>query len=310
MRSLNRAGSARARVRAIWRPFLAAALLAAALAGYPVTAASAAAAAPAATSATAAPIAGGCSYEPVDGTFEWVCQDTTTIPGQPGAGGGGGGGGKSDCTLTPLSQAQASFLGLQWPPPKGDTWEAITCPGNQAFGGVVLVGGAAAAAPAVTPQQLLQIAIGELHVPVPQPQTAPPRGKDGLVGLPEWFWVANWRPVHVTVAVGDVWARATATPEQLTLNPGGGLSDLTCRGPGSVYNAKLPLSAQHTDCSYTYGQPSAGQPGNAYQASVTVSWNISWVGSGGAGGQVAAGVTSNAPFTLRVAAGEALVTSG
>jgi hypothetical protein len=305
MRSLNRAGSGRASGRAIFRPVLAAALLAGALAGYPLTAA---AAAPATTSATAAPVAGGCSYQLVDGSYEWVCQDTTTIPGQPG-GGGGGGGGKSDCTLTPLSQGQASFLGLQWPPPKGDTWEAITCPGNQAFGGVALVG-AGAAAPAVTPQQLLQIAIGELHVPVPEPQTAPPRGKDGLVGLPEWFWVANWRPVHVTVAVGPVWARATATPEQLTFSPGGGLSNLTCRGPGTVYRPALPLSAQHTDCSYTYGQPSAGQPGNAYQASVTVSWNISWVGSGGAGGEVAAGVTSNAPFTLRVAAGEALVTSG
>jgi hypothetical protein len=302
MRSVNREGRGRARGTVIWRPLLAAAMLAA-LIGCPATAAVAAPAAPAVNG----PVS-GCSYEPVDGAFEWVCQNGVTIPGQPGAAGGGGGGSKSDCTLTPLSQAQASFLGLQWPPPKGDTWDAITCPGKQAFGGVVLVG-AAAAAPAVTPQELLQIAIGELHIPVPEPQTAPPRGKDGLVGLPEWFWVANWDPVHVTVAVGPVWARATATPEQLTFNPGGGLSGLTCGGPGTVYQPKLPLSAQHTDCSYTYDQPSAGQPGNAYQASVTVTWNISWVGSGGAGGEVAAGVTSNAPFTLPIAAGEALVTS-
>jgi hypothetical protein len=307
MRSLNREGRGHARGRAKWRPLLMAVVLAAALAGYPPTAALAG---PATTAATAAPVAGGCSYQLVGGTYEWVCQNTVSIPGQPGAGGGGGGGAKSDCTLTPLSQQQASFLGLQWPPPKGDTWEAITCPGAQAFGGVVLVGNAAAAAPAVTPQELLQIAIGRLHVPVPQPKTAPPRGKDGLVGLPEWFWVGNWDPVHVTVAVGPVWATATAVPQQLTFNPGGGLADLTCRGPGTVYRPKLPLNAQHTDCSYTYDQPSAGQPGNVYQASVTVSWNISWVGSGGAGGEVAAGVTSNAPFTLPVAAGEALVTSG
>jgi hypothetical protein len=306
MRSLNREGRGRARGRARWRPLLAAVVLAAGLAGYPATAALAR---PAATTATAAPVAGGCSYQLVGGTYEWVCQNTVTIPGQPGAGGGGGGG-KSDCTLTPLSQQQAAFLGLQWPPPKGDTWEAITCPGAQPFGGVVLVGNAAAAAPAVTPQELLQIAIGKLHIPVPLPKTAPPRGKDGLVGLPEWFWVGNWDPVHVTVAVGPVWATATAVPQQLTFNPGGGLADMTCHGPGTVYRSKLPLSAQHTDCSYTYDQPSAGQPGNAYQASVTVSWNISWVGSGGAGGEVAAGVTSNAPFTLPVAAGEALVTSG
>ncbi len=306
MRSLNRAGRGRAHGRGIRRPLLAAALLAAALIGCPATAALAApatAVAPAVTS----PVS-GCSYEPVDGAFEWVCQNTVTVPGQPGAGGGGGGS-KATCTLTPLSQQQAAFLGLKWPPPKGDTWDAITCPGIQPFGGVVLVANGAAAAPAVTPQELLEIAIGELHIPVPKPQTAPPRGKDGLVGLPEWFWVGNWAPVHVTVAVGPVWARATAVPQQLTFNPGSGLNGVSCIGPGTVYQPKLALSAQHTDCSYTYDQPSTGQPGNAYQASVTVSWNISWVGSGGTGGEVAAGVTSNAPFTLPVAAGEALVTS-
>jgi hypothetical protein len=300
MRSLSRAledTRGNAGGRAVWRPALAAALLATALAGYPAAAASAAAQSPA---------LGGCSYQPVNGTYEWVCQNTMTIPGQPGSGGSGGA--KSACTLTPLSQQQAVFLGLRWPPPKGDTWEAITCPGTQPFGGVVLVG-AAAAAPAVTPQQLLQIAVGELHIPAPAVQTAPPRGKEGLVGLPEWFWVANWNPVHVTVAVGPVWARATAVPQQLAFNPGGGLGSVSCRGPGTAYRPSLPLSAQQTDCSYTYQQPSAGQPGNAYQPSVTVSWNISWAGSGGAGGEVAAGVTSNAPFTLPVAAGEALVTS-
>jgi hypothetical protein len=116
--------------------------------------------------------------------------------------------------------------------------------------------------------------------------------------------------LHVTVAAGPVWARATAVPQQLTFNPGGGQGTVSCRGPGTAYRPALPLSAQQTDCSYTYQQPSAGQPGNAYQASVTVSWNISWVGSGGAGGEVAAGVTSTAPFTLPVAAGEALVTGG
>jgi hypothetical protein len=304
MRSLTRAVRAAAASRAVWRPLLAAVLVATALAGYP---ASAALAAPAGSAAVQSPVGGGCSYQPVNGVYEWVCENGVTIPGQPGSGGGGGGS-KSACTLTALSQQQAAFLGLQWPPPKGHTWEAITCPGTQPFGGVVLVDDAAGAA-AVTPQQLLQIAIGELHIPALKPGTAPPVGKDGLVGLPEWFWIANWHPVSVTVTAGPVWARATAVPQQLTFDPGGGLAGVACRGPGTAYQPELPLSAQHTDCSYTYQQPSAGQPGNAFQASVTVSWNISWVGSGGAGGEVAAGVTAATPFTLAVAAGEALVTS-
>ncbi len=296
MHSLNRAARVLAAGRA-GRPALAAVLLAAALAAYPATAASAAA---------QSPVSGGCSYQLVSGTYEWVCENIGTIGGQPGSGGAGGS--TSACTLTPLSQQQAAFLGLQWPAPKGHTWAAITCPGTQPFGGVVLVDNAAAA-PAVTPQQLLQIAIGELHIPALKPGTAPPVGKDGLVGLPEWFWITNWRPVTVTVTAGPVWARATAVPQELTFNPGGGLGSVSCRGPGTAYQPKLPLSVQRTDCSYVYTQPSAGQPGNAYQASVTVSWNISWVGSGGAGGEVAAGVTATTPITLAVAAGEALVTN-
>ena len=168
----------------------------------------------------------------------------------------------------------------------------------------------ATGAPAVTPQELSIIAIGELIIPQLQPRTAPPRGRDGLVGLPEWFWVprAVWGPVSRTVTAGPVWARATAVPEKIIFNPGGGQPGVTCDGPGTAYQPALSASAQHTDCSYTYDQPSAGQPGNAFAASVTVLWNVFWVGSGGTGGTVANGRPVSTPFTLRVAAGEALVT--
>ena len=44
---------------------------------------------------------------------------------------------------------------------------------------------------------------------------------------------------------------------------------------------------------------------------MTVLWNVTWVGSGGTGGTVAnRQCQSSTPITLRVAAGEALVTSG
>ena len=253
---------------------------------------------------------GGCHFEPVNGGWQWVCTNTTGTPGSPGSGGHGGGP-TSACTLTPLSQQQAQFLGLQWPAPKGHTWEAITCPGTQPFGGVTLVNDAAGA-PAVTPQQLSQIAIGDLIIPELPVKTAPPLHHDGLVGLPEWFWVPGlaWGAVHSPrVTAGPVWAQATAVPTKIIFNPGGGLPQLTCHGPGTAYQNSLPLADQHTACSYKYNEPSAGQPGNAYAASVTVLWNVFWVGSGGAGGQVAAGRPVSTPVTLRIAAGEALVTS-
>jgi hypothetical protein len=264
--------------------------------------------------ASAAPQAeagGGCHFAPVNGGWQWVCTNTTGTPGSPGSGGHRGGGPTSACTLTPLSQQQAQFLGLQWPAPKGHTWEAITCPGAQPFGGVTLVANATGA-PAVTPQQLSQIAIGDLIIPELPVHTAPPLHHDGLVGLPEWFWVPglSWGAVHSPrVTAGPVWAQATAVPTKIIFSPGGGLPQLTCKGPGTAYQSSLPLADQHTACSYKYNQPSAGQPGNAYAASVTVLWNVFWVGSGGAGGQVAAGRPVSTPVTLRIAAGEALVTS-
>jgi hypothetical protein len=312
MRALNRVvGCCTIHGRAVGRGMaLAATLLAAGLAFpaalYPHIAASASAAAPAA----AASPAGGCSYQLINGGYRFVCTSTSATGGGPGSGGGSGG--KPACTLTPLSQQQAAFLGLQWPPAKNHTWDAITCPGSQPFGGVILVDHATGVPP-ISPAELAQIAIGDLIIPQLRPRTAPPRGHDGLVGLPEWFWIPgrDWGAVQTPpVRAGTVWAIATAVPTKIIFDPGGGLAGITCNGPGTAYQPKVPLSAQHTDCSYTYDQPSAGQPGNAYAASVTVLWNVSWIGSGDAGGPVATGRPVSTPIAVPVAAGEALVTSG
>jgi hypothetical protein len=262
-----------------------------------------------AAAAAAQNVAGsGCFVRPVPGGWEVVCGNTGQTPGRPGSGGNTS---TSKCSLVPLGEAQVKFLGLQWPAPKGQTWEVVTCPGPQPFTAVVLVNNATGA-PAVSPQQLAQIAIAELIIPVLQPRTAPPRGRDGLVGLPEWFWIprAAWGPVSKTVTAGPVWARATAVPVSIEFDAGGGQGGSTCRGPGTAYNPALPLSSQHTTCFFTYKQPSAGRPGNVYAAAVTVLWNVFWVGSGNTGGPVANGRPVTTPLTLRVAAGEALVTGG
>jgi hypothetical protein len=310
MRALTSAaaGGVARPVSRLMRLLVAAAVLPAAAFALPVTASGPAAqAAAAGPSAPALPGGGGCFEQPVPGGFQLVCSNTTGIPGGPGTGGSGGSS-RTACTLTPLGQQEVSFLGLP-PAPKGESWDAITCPGRQPFSGITLVNNATGA-PAVTPRQLAQIAIGELIIPVLQPQTAPPRGRDGLVGLPEWFWIprAGWGPVSRTVTAGPVWARATAVPVRIEFGPGGGLAGVSCHGPGTAFQPAKPLSAQHTGCSYTYLQPSTRQPGNAYAVSVSVLWNVFWVGSGNTGGPVANGRPVTTPLSLRVAAGEALVT--
>jgi hypothetical protein len=267
----------------------------------------------AASAGTASPAAapGGCYAVRTPSGWQVVCGNGSGGPGGPG-GGGGNGGGRSyhmGCQLDPPNGMTPPY-----PAPKGQVWMRLVCssilvPGMP--GGLVLVPvGSTTAAPGLTPQDLLQWALAELNVPALTPGTAPPMGRDGLVGLPEWFWIpaAEWHPISVTVAVGPVYATVTAVPGQLTFSPGGGLPSVSCPGPGRQYNRRRPASAQHSACSYTYQQSSALQPGRRYDASVSVTWTASWTGSGGAGGPLNP-LVLHSPFGLPVAEGQALVNS-
>jgi hypothetical protein len=162
-------------------------------------------------------------------------------------------------------------------------------------------------APAVTPQELLAWASNELALPLPDVRTARPRGTEALVGLPEWFWIApaQWHPVTAAVSAGGVWARVTARPAVLDIRSGDG-GGMTCRGPGTAYDTRLPARAQHSTCAWTYDQPSAGLPGNRYQVSVTVTWTAAWHGSGGAGGTLPA-LARTLTFELAVGEAQALI---
>jgi hypothetical protein len=257
--------------------------------------------APAGYSVQSPASSGGCF--PID--YTWICLDQSGSPGSPGSGGSS----KYSCTYTQASPAVLQRAGVG-PPAAGYQWDIMTCPGSNggALGGQLVQVSKKTGAPAISPVQLLQIAIGELYVPSPTADTAPPRGKDGLVGLPEWFWVpkADWNGTSVTVSAGPVWADAKAVPTELTYAPGGGNSDVSCDGPGAEYKKG---GAQQSACSYTYTQPSAGQPGNAYQASLVVTWTISWTGSGGAGGTITTAYTTGTAFPVRVAQAEALVSN-
>ena len=259
----------------------------------------AAAAAPARASNSAG--GGGC-YQ-VDNT--WICVYSGGNGGSPGSGGSS----TVTCTYSPASEVLLQEIGAGKPDP-GYQWDIMTCPGQTGPGALVEVS-IKTGAPAISPVQLLKIAIGELRVPTLPAQTAPPRGKDGLVGLPEWFWVpaAQWRNASVTVTAGPVWATATATPTRISFVPGDGQAGVSCAGPGTPFQAGTPAADQQSACSFTYTQPSVGQPGNAYQAALTVTWTISWTGSGGAGGLVTNGYTTGTAFGIRIAQAEALVTT-
>ena len=158
-----------------------------------------------------------------------------------------------------------------------------------------------------TPVQLAQQAWSTLRLPVPDVRTAPPRGARGLVGLPEWLWVprGQWRSMSKRASAGAVWAQVTATPKQLTIEPGAGLAAVSCGGPGAAYDPSRSASVQRTDCSYTYDRSSKSEPGAAYRVRVTVVWGGTWIGSGVASG-VLPDISRSTTFQLRVAEGQGL----
>lgn len=277
-------------------------LVAAAAAALPVLTARPATASVAGAAVSASPA--GCHAERTPTGWVVVCSHGGGTPGGGGSPRSGGGG--DTCTLSSLPAGYP----FPYPAPKGEKWMWITCQMIEQTGLVLVPTGSTTGNPGVTPQQLEQRALADLKVPVPAPRTAPPRGDRGLVGLPEWVWMspADWHPVSAQVSVGPVFAKVTAVPTTITISPGGGQRSVTCHGPGAAYNPALPASGQHTSCSVTYTRSSDLQPGNTYQASVTVTWTASWVGSGGAGGAINPPLQETTTFGIRVAEGQALVT--
>ena len=198
-----------------------------------------------ATRANAAgnPGAGGCGASVYPWGYNISCQARRTSPGSPRNAGPasdpGGGVVNMPCALYPVAGNPTHMLRVcPLPNPNGGLRYAVYPPG---IATLVPVGGG----PPVTPQELLAWARSQLALPLPTVRTAPPHGTDGLVGLPEWFWVApgQWHPMSARVQVGGVWAQVTAHPARLEVEPGTGTS-LACRGPGTPYAPRLAASAQ------------------------------------------------------------------
>jgi hypothetical protein len=249
---------------------------------------------------------GGCHAVRTPTGWKVVCSSGGSSPGQPPGGGGKGGGGGGQCTLSALPPGYP----VPSRAPAGEKWMWMSCQTVEQAGLVLVATGSTTRNPGVTPQQLEQFALADLHVPAPAPQTAPPRGDRGLVGLPEWIWMppGNWHPVTARVSVGPVWAEVTATPVAIAVSPGGGLPGVTCHGPGTAYDPGRAAGEQHTSCSVTYPQSSDLQPGHQFQASVTVTWTAAWTGSGGTGGAITPPLRETTTFGVRVAEGQAVVT--
>jgi hypothetical protein len=180
----------------------------------------------------------------------------------------------------------------------------ILCQGNVLRIVLVPLAGSPAAAPRVTGADVARQAFASFKLVAPVPKMAPPG--ELVVQFPTWLWVEGWKAQSATASVPGLSATVTAAPTKVVWTMGDGGS-VTCFGPGTPYDPNVPVEQQSTDCSYTYHESSARQPGLAYRASVTISYGASWTATDGTGGNLGA-LTATAPFTARVAEIQAINT--
>jgi hypothetical protein len=132
----------------------------------------------------------------------------------------------------------------------------------------------------VTVQDAIDDAVDRASRAVPGPtlDMNPPPAVGGIVNLGLWLALAGQDPVTVRAEAGPHWAEATVTLASTTWDMGNG-DVVTCDGPGA------PITDTDTidegPCGYTYRRSS---PDDApYQLSVTATWAVEYVSSGGSG---------------------------
>lgn len=192
----------------------------------------------------------------------------------------------TDCKyVVPPASTQQS-LGAGGPTP-GEWVFPVSCGGpsitNPAAPFWVTNAQAAAAPLVVNPAALAQQALSRLTLTTPAIQMAPPAGSDQLVNVSTWLWVdaGAWQQQSANATAGPVTATATASPAEVVWQMGDGQS-VTCSGPGTPFDPSAPNAT--TNCSYTWTQSSAGQPGGVYQVTATVYYRAAWTATGAPGG--------------------------
>ena len=146
---------------------------------------------------------------------------------------------------------------------------------------------------APTPDVLAAYAYNKINVPQTQVELKPTT--KSTVNAPTWVWLDKARFKEVTVraelAEAGVWAETTAKPIALHLDPGTSdaethpaSGDCAINNDGSIGAPYAMGDAGKTPpCGITYLRASSGQP---YRLKASITWQISWEGSGGSKGDL------------------------
>ncbi|WP_130798076.1 hypothetical protein [Streptomyces otsuchiensis] len=151
------------------------------------------------------------------------------------------------------------------------------------------------------PDALTLAELAYAHVDIPELEFGlSPEAAAQKVNLSTWVWVpeAELVPVSVTARLDGYAALSstvTATPVSLTIDPG--TDDATVHaGSGGCAVSSSGAIGERWDsskagltppCGVTYGR--ATHDGGSYALGATVTWEVSWSGSDGSGGELPAG---------------------
>ncbi|MGA5449842.1 hypothetical protein ACPCVO_24660 [Streptomyces umbrinus] len=146
---------------------------------------------------------------------------------------------------------------------------------------------------APTPETLADYAYDKVKVPDTEIELKPET--ESTVNLPTWVWLdkGTFQEVKVRAELPgtNLWAETTAKPVSLHLVPGTGdaetypaSGECEINEDGSIGTPYKKGDAEQTPpCGITYLRATSGQP---YALKASVTWQISWEGTGGAGGDL------------------------
>lgn len=238
-----------------------------------------------------------------------ICVVWSGSPSDPGDGDSNGdlGGGSSGIGFIEVNGTRCVPAGLADPqPPQGEAvWEGHTDGAIYLCGvfigpdfgvGWVTIQYWALSAPAAPdPEVLAQQAVESMDLQAVQIGIVPEAsaGSVGLVGMPNWMWVANptattFGPTSATASAGGWTVTATARVSQVVWDMGDG-QVVTC-GAGTAYDVSYGKS-DSPDCGHTYTRQ------GTYTVTATSHWVVTWSGIGDAG-TITLDLTQSATVTI------------
>ena len=238
------------------------------------------------------------------------CTVTVTGPGGPGSGGtevgpvrGGGGNVQlTGCTNTDPEHGCDPCPGGQRSPNPGicQAWRHnLVCSQLNPAGldpatwqsELQLFGCVANTFVPVNPAVLAEQALGTIRFPHPSGDRSPSPTLlyQGLpltyVNLYTFYWTSatTWRTLSATASAAGVAATVTARPVVLVFDPGNSGAAVSCDGPGRPWTS-ADGNAAPTDgaCAYQYLRVTT----SPITTTQTIVWKITWIGTGGTGGEI------------------------